>query len=135
MAYLSDYMTLITVRPALRGPFISVTASCEAACCKQATCWTQMSLHTHTHTHTNAHTHTHARTEIYLLTQTHLHTVTVRLPVTTMVIHSEVQINTLDSAGYEHTVYLHRTHRNTTSGFLREQDGIPHIIHTVTKEP
>ena len=64
--------------------------------------------------------------------------VTVRLPVTTPVIHSEVQINTLDTARYEHTVYSHRTHRNTTSGFLREQDGIRkdiHIIHTVTKEP
>ena len=65
-------------------------------------------------------------------------TVTVRLPVTTPVIHSEVQINTLDTARYEHTVYSHRTHRNTTSGFLREQDAIRkdvHIIHTVTKEP
>src|SRR4029434_11064043 len=70
--------------------------------------------------------------------ETGTHSVTVRLPVTTLVIHSEVQINTLDTARYEHTVYSHRTHRNTTSGFLREQDGIckdVHIIHTVTKEP
>lgn len=61
--------------------------------------------------------------------------VTVRLPVTTTVIHPRVKTNTLDNTSYEHTVYLHT---NTTSRFHHYQDGIredAHRRHMVTEEP
>ena len=61
--------------------------------------------------------------------------VTVRLPITTAVIHSTMKTNTLDNTGYEHTVYLQT---NTTSRFHRDQYGIredTHRRHMVTEEP